>query len=119
MAEAAEPSQRTMDPKELKGRRLGRVLTKLKKVTRDQVHEALQLQKTRKQPLGKLLVGLGYIKETDVMEALAGQAGMRMVNLDDIEIPAEAIEALPAETAHTYEVVPLDFDKSDQGTETE
>jgi hypothetical protein len=31
-----------LDPTELKGRRLGRVLTKLKKVTREQVHEALQ-----------------------------------------------------------------------------
>ena len=112
MAETAKPSSQAIDPKELKGRRLGRVLTKLKKVTRDQVHEALQLQKTRKQPLGKLLVGLGYINETDVMEALTGQAGMRMVNLDDIEISPEAIEALPAETANTYEVVPLDFDKA-------
>ncbi len=112
MAETAKPSPQAIDPKELKGRRLGRVLTKLKKITRDQVHEALQLQKTRKQPLGELLVSLGYIDETDVMAARAGQAGMRMVNLDEIEISVEAIEALPAETATTYEVVPLDFDKS-------
>ena len=112
MAKTVQPSSQTIDPKELKGRRLGRVLTKLKKITRDQVHEALQLQKTRKQPLGELLVSLGYIDETDVMEARAGQAGMRMVNLDEIEISAEAIEALPAETATTYEVIPLDFDKS-------
>ena len=112
MAKTVQPSSQTIDPKELKGRRLGRVLTKLKKVTREQVHEALQLQKTRKQPLGELLVGLGYINEADVMEALAGKAGMRMVNLDEIDIPAEAIEALPAETANTYEVVPLEFDKS-------
>ncbi len=39
---------KTLDPTELKGRRFGRVLTKLGKVTREQVHEALQLQKTRK-----------------------------------------------------------------------
>ena len=112
MAETAKPTSQQIDLKELKGRRLGRVLTKLKKVTRDQVHEALQIQKTRKQPLGELLVDLGYINEADVIEALAGQAGMRMVNLDDIEISAEAIDALPAETANTYQVVPLDFDKS-------
>jgi type IV pilus assembly protein PilB len=99
-----------VDPKELKGRRIGRILTKLKKVTREQVHEALQLQKTRKEPIGKLLVGLGYINEADVMEALAGQAGMRMVSIDEEAIPNEAIDALPAETANTYQVVPLAYD---------
>ncbi len=109
---AASKTQTSIDPKELKGRRLGRVLTKLKKVTRDQVHEALQLQKTRKEPIGKLLVGLGYINDSDVMAGLAGQAGMRMVNLDEIDIPAAAIEALPAETANTYQVVPLAFDEA-------
>ncbi len=114
MADTAASSKTgtSIDPKELKGRRLGRVLTKLKKVTRDQVHEALQLQKTRKEPIGKLLVELGHVNDADVTEALAGQAGMRMVNLDEIDIPAAAIEALPAETATTYQVVPLTFDEA-------
>jgi type IV pilus assembly protein PilB len=110
MAKTTEPSKTVVDPSELKGRRLGRVLTKLKKVTRDQVHEALQLQKSRKEPIGSLLVSLGYINEADVMEALAGQAGMRMVSIDESTIPADVIEALPAETANTYQVVPLAFD---------
>ena len=110
MGKTAEPTVE-IDPKELKGRRLGRILTKLKKVTRDQVHEALTLQKTRKEPIGALLVGLGYIDDDAVMAALAGQAGMRMVNVDEADIPAEAIEALPAETANTYQIVPLDFNE--------
>jgi hypothetical protein len=111
MAKTPEPTKAApLDPVELKGRRLGRVLTKLKKVTREQVHEALQLQKTRKEPIGKLLVSLGYINDADVMEALAGQAGMRMVSIDEETIPNEAIEALPAETANTYQVVPLAYD---------
>ena len=100
----------TIDPAELKGRRIGRVLTKLGKVTRDQVQEALKLQRTRKEPLGKLLVDLGYINEGDVMLALAGQAGMRLVEIDPDEISDEAIEALPAETANTYQVVPVEYD---------
>ena len=110
--EASSRTKAPIDPKELKGRRFGRVLTKLKKITRDQVHEALQIQKSRKEPIGKILVGLGYINEVDVTAALAGQAGMRMVDLDEIDIPAEVIEALPPETANTYQVVPLTFDKA-------
>ncbi len=110
MADRTYRSKSPVDPTELKGRRLGRVLTKLKKVTREQVQEGLQLQKTRKEPLGQLLVGLGYITETDVLEALAGQAGMRMVELKEDAIPNSAIEALPAETANTYQIIPLKFD---------
>ncbi|HMN95384.1 MAG TPA: ATPase, T2SS/T4P/T4SS family [Phycisphaerales bacterium] len=99
-----------LDPSELKGRRLGRVLTKLGKVTREQVHEALALQRTRKEPLGKLLVGLGYVDEITVDEALAGQAGMSMVHVGEMEIPDEVIQALPPETVTTYQVVPIEFD---------
>jgi type IV pilus assembly protein PilB len=104
-----------IDPKELKGRRFGRVLTKLGKVTREQVHEALALQKTRKAKGGKGLIGeylveLGSIKEEDILEALAGQAGMPLVHVKPEDIPAEAIEALPAETAQTYQIIPLSFD---------
>jgi type IV pilus assembly protein PilB len=115
-ARQGKDSREPLDPSELKGRRFGRVLTKLGKITREQVHEALQLQKTRKQkgqelPIGQLLVELGYITESDVMEALAGQAGMRMVQIDPEEIPKSAIEALPAETANTYHVVPLEYDE--------
>ena len=111
---AADTPQSTVDPGQMKGRRLGRVLTKLRKVTRDQVHEALQLQKTRKEPVGQLLVSLGFISDADVLVALAGQAGMRMVDLGEIEIPDAAIEALPAEMASTYQVVPLEYDETNR-----
>jgi type IV pilus assembly protein PilB len=105
-----------IDPAELKGRRIGRVLTKLGKVTRDQVHEALAVQKARKDKgqskrLGELLVEMGHISQNDVLEALAGQAGMRMVHVKADDIPQAAIEALPAETANTYQIIPLEFDE--------
>ncbi len=98
-----------VDPTELKGRKLGRVLTKLGKVTREQVHEALAVQKTRKEPVGKLLVELGYCSERDLTEALAGQAGMSWVDLAGFEPPEAAIEAIPAESAQAYQVVPIEF----------
>jgi type IV pilus assembly protein PilB len=113
MAKLTEPGKTaatTMDPSELKGRKLGRVLTKLGRVTRDQVQEAVALQKTRKEPIGKLLIGMGYVTESDVLEALAGQAGMRLVQIDADSIAQEVIEALPPETATTYQVVPIAYE---------
>lgn len=100
-----------IDPAELKGRKLGRVLTKMGKVTREQVHEALAIQKerTQKKLIGELLVELGYCTEGDVVEALAGQAGMAFVDLKGIELDDTTIGSIPADTVQAYQVVPIEF----------
>jgi len=98
-----------IDPAELKGRKLGRVLTKLGKVSREQVHEALTVQKTRKLKLGELLAELNYCTLTDVAEGLAGQAGMAYMNLKGFDIPEVARDAIPAENVRMYEVVPVEY----------
>jgi len=95
---------------ELKGRKLGRVLTKMGKVTREQVHEVLEVQKTRKVPIGKLLVELGYCTQQDVSAALAGQAGLDYVDLAGMDLDGSVVEALPAESAQAFQVVPIEYD---------
>ena len=42
---------KTLDPSQLKGRRFGRVLTKLGMLTREQVHEALAIQKVARKKM--------------------------------------------------------------------
>lgn len=100
-----------MDPSELKGRKIGRVLAKLDRCTREQVHEGLSIQQSQtvKRKLGEILVELGYVKKSDVNEALAGQAGMRYVDLSKITIPQVALEAVPAENVNAYQFVPIDY----------
>ncbi len=101
-----------MDVSELKGRKIGRVLTKLGVVTREQVHEALQVQKGRTQKvlLGALMVELGFCTKQDVDRALAGQAGMEFVDLSKMTISDETIAAIPSENARAYQVVPIKWD---------
>ncbi|MEE2720116.1 MAG: ATPase, T2SS/T4P/T4SS family [Planctomycetota bacterium] len=101
----------------LKGRRFGRVLTKLGKITRDQVHEALKIQRSRRDKgerdlVGKILLEMGYIEELDILEALAGQSGMQFVRLDAEEHDASLAEHLPSETANTYQIVPVEYSES-------
>ena len=98
-----------VDASELKGRKLGRVLTKLGKVTREKVHEALAVQKTRKVPIGQLLIELGYCTARDIQEALAGQAGMQFVSLSGVELGDEVRDSIAAETAQAYQVVPVEY----------
>ncbi len=101
----------SVTPAELKGRKLGRVLTKMGIVTREQVHEALAVQKTRKVKIGQLLVEMGYCTQKDVDAALAGQAGMEYLDLSSVDLPQEVVEALPAESVQAYQVVPIEYDE--------
>jgi type IV pilus assembly protein PilB len=95
---------------QLQGRPIGRVLTKMGKVTREQVVEALTFQKSKGGALGRILIDLGYIKETDLNIALAAQKGYELVNLDGVTIPPIAINAVPAQIATTNKVLPIEFD---------
>jgi type IV pilus assembly protein PilB len=103
------PPVQGIDPAELKGRKLGRVLSKMGKVSREQVHEALEIQKTRKVPIGQLLVELGYCTQKDVAAALAGQAGMTYMDIAGIEIPDTVRGTIPSENVHAYQVVPIEY----------
>ena len=108
-----EPGVLTPVPvSELKQRRFGRVLTKMGKVTRDDVDLAVIAQKTthKGKKLGVILIELGKVTAQDVEVGLAGQFGLEYVDLADLEIPKEVIAALQPATANSYKVLPIAFD---------
>ncbi|MCC7408027.1 MAG: Flp pilus assembly complex ATPase component TadA [Phycisphaeraceae bacterium] len=88
------------------------------KVTREQVHEALELQqqqarKGQRKLIGQLMVELGFIKEADVAAALAAQSGMDIVELTaDHDIPEDVRGILQPESVQQYQVLPLAFNKN-------
>lgn len=104
-------AEKTPSLSDLKGRKIGRVLNKMGKVTRDQINEALALQEKKRAPLGQLLVELGYVSHDDVNLALAAQAGMETVNLDDFDLSEDVIREIPSEMAMAYQILPLSHDK--------
>ena len=104
-------AEKTPALSELKGRRIGRILTKMGCVTRDQVNEALTLQQQKRAPLGQLLIELGYVTHDNVNLALAAQQGMEVVNLDDFDLSEDVIREIPAEMAMAYQILPLSHDK--------
>ena len=94
---------------ELRSRQLGRVLVKMGRVTRQQVHEGLDIQKASGGLIGQILVDLGYVPEKTRDLALAYQAGMEHVDLQNMEIPEDVIKLIPAQTANAYKVVPIGY----------
>ncbi len=95
---------------QLQGRPIGGVLTKMNKITRDQLVEALTFQKSKGGALGRILIDLGYIKDNDLNIALAAQRGIEWISLDGVKIPDAAIKAVPPQIATTNKVLPLEFD---------
>ena len=109
-----QKKRKKVDPSQLKGRRFGRVLTKLGKINRQQYHEALAIQKIAKKKgelkkVGQILLEMGAIEEVDILQALAGIAGLAWKELVVEDIPQEAIDALPIETVTTYGIVPIEY----------
>ncbi|MFM9957891.1 MAG: GspE/PulE family protein, partial [Phycisphaerales bacterium] len=101
----------TIDISELKKRKIGRVLTKLGRASREQIHAALEKQHAGvKKPLGEILIEMGVVTQRDVQEALAGQAGIAFIDLDTIQIDEATKKAIPPETAMNCQCVPFSFE---------
>ena len=101
---------KTYNPEQFRGQKLGRILIKMGKIRRAEVHEALEIQKKRKGPIGAILVEAGHITEEDLNIALAAQAGMGMVHLAEMDVQPDTLKLLAAQVAHTYHIVPYDYD---------
>ena len=98
---------------QLRGRPLGRILMKMGVLSRDKVHECLNIQKQRGGDvrIGEIFMELGLVDETQLQVALAAKRGMEYVSIDGVDIPQDVVEKVPAQMAQTYHIVPIDYDK--------
>ena len=87
--------------------RIGELLLKEKRMTPEQLQEALTYQRTNGGKLGANLVKLGYVKDEEITALLSKQYGVPSIALDDFEIDPAVIKLVPAETARKYQIVPL------------
>jgi type IV pilus assembly protein PilB len=86
---------------------LGQVLKEMKAVHEGMVQEALAVQKKEGGQLGRILVKLGHIDESTLMAALGRQAGFETVDLSSVSWTPELVEAVDANTARIFGVVPV------------
>src|SRR5687767_2383901 len=87
--------------------RIGELLLKEKRISAEQLQEALSYQKTNGGKLGANLVKLGYVKDEEITALLSKQYGVPSIALNQFEIDAAVIKLVPAETARKYQIVPL------------
>src|SRR3954465_5372611 len=87
--------------------RIGELLLKEKKITPDQLQQALAAQKSNGGKLGYNLVKMGFVKDEEITALLSKQYGVPSINLAQFEIDPAVIKLIPAETANKYQIIPL------------
>ena len=76
-------------------------------ISDDQLRIAMQEQTHTHQPLGKLLVRLGFLSEAAIRDVMAVHLGHESVELDRIIIEPAALTLIPQELARRYQLLPL------------
>ncbi len=87
--------------------RIGELLLKEKRITADQLQQALNYQKGSGGKLGYNLVKMGFVKDEEITALLSKQYGVPSINLAQFEIDPAVIKLIPSETAQKYQIVPL------------
>jgi type IV pilus assembly protein PilB len=87
--------------------RIGELLLKEKRITPDQLQQALNHQKANGGKLGYNLVKMGVVKDEEITALLSKQYGVPSINLTQFEIDPGVIKLIPADTATKYQIVPL------------
>ena len=87
--------------------RIGELLLKEKRITPEQLQEALNYQRQNGGKLGYNLIKLGYVKDEEITALLSKQYGVPSIALTQFEIDPSVVKLVPAETALKYQIVPL------------
>ena len=67
----------------------------------------MEEQKLTQQRLGRILLDLGYITQSQLTEALAIQVEIERIDLSDISLSRQIIAVVPAELVNKYTVLPI------------
>jgi type IV pilus assembly protein PilB len=87
--------------------RIGELLLKEKRITAEQLQEALNYQRQNGGKLGLNLIKMGFIKDEEMTALLSRQYGVPSIALAEFEIDPTVVKLVPADTAQKYQIVPL------------
>lgn len=88
--------------------KLGNILIESGLITKDQLENALLIQREQRKKLGKILIALGYVSETQIAKALSDQLSLPMVNCEELALTKELMLLIPKETAEKKTIYPIE-----------
>jgi len=87
--------------------RIGELLLKEKRITPEQLQEALNYQRQHGGKLGFNLIKLGYVKDDEITALLSKQYGVPSIALGQFDVDHAVVKLVPSETAQKYQIIPL------------
>ncbi len=94
-----------------KPKRIGDLLIEKGILTQDQLSIALTEQKKSSDPLGKIIVKLGFATEAVVRDALGEALGQESVDLSKAVVDSEVLQLVGKDIARRYQILPLSVDR--------
>jgi type IV pilus assembly protein PilB len=94
--------------------KIGESLLKLGLITSEELNVALDEQKKTHDRLGDIVLKMGFVKAEEMAPFLAQYFNISFVNLKHIykDIKPEIIDMIPAELAHRFTTVPIEFNNN-------
>ncbi|OIO73123.1 MAG: type II secretion system protein GspE [Elusimicrobia bacterium CG1_02_37_114] len=90
-------------------KKLGDMLLEVGILTKEQLKEALELQKQSGGKLGHILLQLGYVTEEVLLTFLGKQAGMQFISLQEYgDIPESIIKSVPESVVRRQNLIPIE-----------
>lgn len=86
---------------------IGEVLASKGKITKEQLTEARDVQRTAPGDIGRIIIDLGFADEKAVCEARAETIGMQFVDLAKLAIDPAAVSMIPEHVAKRHKAIPV------------
>ncbi len=90
-------------------RALPDILLEERLVGADELDQACAEHDRTGRPLGRLLVELGHLTESQLVRALAAQIGLDFVDLSELVVDATAVAVVPAAMCRRHTILPVGF----------
>jgi len=87
--------------------KLGDLLVKNETITPEQLSSALKEQEGSGRMMGSILVGMGALKDSDLLQFLSEQHGVPSIKISEFQIDPEVLKIIPAGVASKYQVMPI------------
>jgi len=87
--------------------RIGELLVESGKLDAKELERAMRLQRETGEPLGNLLVQLGFVSERDLASSVGQALGLPAADADRLRQPADCVARLSSEFMKRYQVLPV------------
>ncbi len=87
--------------------RLTEILIHNKLITKEQLEQALEVQKGKGGKLSDIIIGLKFVKEQELITTLSESLGLPLIDLKRLKIDFEIVKIIPIDIARHYQIIPV------------